>query len=157
MSNVNFTRQLVKGKIAETIFSQMFRESGNFTVLEFGYEKVIPEMIQQGFNESNPMIETLRTAPDFAVIDRDTRQVKLIEVKYQRSLSSEYTLKAANRMSQSWNPSYLFIATLDGFYMDEIVNIIKNNGEIAKLNHPKINGDLQNDYLQILKRFEQDN
>jgi len=69
MSNVNFTRQLVKGKIAETIFSQMFRESGNFTVLEFGYEKVIPEMIQQGFNESNPMIETLRTAPDFAVID----------------------------------------------------------------------------------------
>ncbi len=135
----------------------MFRESGNFTVLEFGYEKVIPEMIQQGFNESNPMIETLRTAPDFAVIDRDTRQVKLIEVKYQRSLSAEYTLKAANRMSQSWNPSYLFIATLDGFYMDEIANIVKNNGKIASLNHPKINIDLQDDYLQILKRFEQDN
>ena len=157
MSNLDFTRQLVKVKIAETIFSQMFRESGNFTVLEFGYEKVIPEMIQQGFNENNPMIETLRTAPDFAVIDRDTRQVKLIEVKYQRSLSSEYTLKAANRMSQSWNPSYLFIATLGGFYMDEIANIIKNKGQIAKLNHPKINSDLQNDYLQILKRFEQDN
>jgi hypothetical protein len=157
MSNVNFTRQLVKGKIAETIFSQMFRESGNFTVLEFGYEKVIPEMIQQGFTESNPMIETLRTAPDFAVIDRDTRQVKLIEVKYQRSLSSEYTLTAANRMSQSWNPSYLFIATLDGFFMDEIVNIINNKGAIAKLSHPKINNNLQNDYLQILKRFEEDN
>lgn len=157
MSNVNFTRQLVKGKIAETIFSQMFRESGNFTVLEFGYEKVIPEMIQQGVNESNPMIETLRTAPDFAVIDRGTRKVKLIEVKYQRSLSAEYTLKAANRMSQSWNPSYLFIATLDGFYMDEIANIVKNNGKIASLNHPKISSDLQDDYLQILKRFEQDN
>ncbi len=114
-------------------------------------------MIQQGFNENNPMIETLRTAPDFAVIDRDTRQVKLIEVKYQRSLSAEYTLKAASRMSQSWNPSYLFVATLDGFYMDEIANIIKNNGKIAQLNHPKINSNLQNDYLQILKKFEQDN
>lgn len=157
MSNVNFTRQLVKGKIAETIFSQMFRESGNFTVLEFGYEKVIPEMIQQGFNESNPMIETLRTAPDFAVIDRDTRQVKLIEVKYQRSLNPEYTLRAANRMSQSWNPSYLFIATLDGFYMDEIANIIKSDGNIAPLTHPKITNSLQNEYLQILKRFEQGN
>ncbi len=88
MSNVDFTRQLVKGKIAETIFSQMFRESGNFTVLEFGYEKIIPEMIQNGYNENNPMIETLKTAPDFAVIDRDNRQVKLIEVKYQRILSS---------------------------------------------------------------------
>jgi hypothetical protein len=60
-------------------------------------------------------------------------------------------------MSQSWNPSYLFIATLDGFYMDEIANIVKNNGKIASLNHPKINSDLQDDYLQILKRFEQDN
>jgi len=41
-NNVNFTKQLVKGKIAEVIFAQMFRQSGNFTVLEFGYEKVIP-------------------------------------------------------------------------------------------------------------------
>lgn len=157
MSNVDFTRQLVKGKIAETIFSQMFRESGNFTVLEFGYEKVIPEMIQQGFRENNPMIETLRTAPDFAVIDRDTRQVKLIEVKYQRFLNTEYTLRAANRMSFSWNPSYLFIATLEGFFMDEIANIINNKGKIVPLSHPKINKELQTDYLQILSRFEQDN
>ena len=135
----------------------MFRESASFTVLEFGYEKVIPEMVQNGFNENNPMIETLRTAPDFAVIDRDTRQVKLIEVKYQRFLNSKYTLNAANRMSQSWNPSYLFIATLDGFYLDEISNIIKNNGKIAKLNHPKISNTMQDNYLQILKRFERDN
>lgn len=157
MSNVNFTRQLVKGKIAETIFSQMFRESGNFTVLEFGYEKVIPEMIQQGFNENNPTIETLRTAPDFAVIDQATRKVKLIEVKYQRSLNPEYTLKAAKRMSQSWNPSYLFIATLNGFFMDKIANIINNQGKIEPLSHPKIDNNLQNEYLQILKRFEQNN
>jgi hypothetical protein len=60
-------------------------------------------------------------------------------------------------MSLSWNPSYLFIATLNRFYMDEIANIIKNSGEIAPLNHPKINNDLQDDYLQILKKFEQNN
>ena len=157
MSNLDFTRQLVKGKIAETIFSQMFRGSNNFTVLEFGYEKVIPEMIQQGYQENNPMIETLRTAPDFAVIDRETRQVKLIEVKYQRQLSLEYTLKAATRMSQSWNPSYLFIATLDGFYLDEITNIIDNNGQIAPLGDSHIAPELQEEYLQILRRFEQGN
>lgn len=157
MSNVDFTKQLVKGKIAETIFAQMFRESGNFTVLEFGYEKVIPEIIQQGVKENNPMIETLRTAPDFAVIDRSTRYVQLVEVKYQRFLNAEYTLKSAVRMSQSWNPSYLFIATLDGFYMDEIAEIIKNEGKINKLNNFNISADLQADYLQILKKFEQDN
>ena len=103
------------------------------------------------------MIETLRTAPDFAVIDRETRQVKLIEVKYQRQLSLEYTLKAATRMSQSWNPSYLFIATLDGFYLDEITNIIDNNGQIAPLGDSHIALELQEDYLQILRRFEQGN
>lgn len=151
----DFTFQLIKGKIAETIFSQMFRDSNNFTVLEFGYEKVIPEIIQQGYQENSPMIETLRTAPDFAVIDRKTRQVKLIEVKYQRQLNLEYTLKAATRMSQSWNPSCLFIATLDGFYLDEISNIIDNNGQITSLSDSHIALELQKDYLQILRKFEQ--
>lgn len=114
-------------------------------------------MIQQGYAENNPMVETLRTAPDFAVINRETRRVELIEVKYQRTLNQEYTLKAAIRMSQSWNSSYLFIATLDGFYLDEITNIIKNDGKITPLSNPHITVDLQNDYLQILRNFEQGN
>ena len=70
MSNTIFARNLVKGKIAETVFAQMLRESRQFTVLEFGYEKVIPEFIQQGYDEKNEMIETLKTAPDFAVINQ---------------------------------------------------------------------------------------
>ena len=47
MENIKFTKNLVKGKIAETIFAQMFREVGDYTVIEFGYEKIIPELIQQ--------------------------------------------------------------------------------------------------------------
>jgi len=73
MDNVIFARNLVKGKIAETIFAQMLRETKEFTVLEFGYEKIIPELVQQGYHDDNPMIETLRTAPDFAVINKRTR------------------------------------------------------------------------------------
>lgn len=69
MKNDNFARNLVKGKIAETIFAQMLRETRTFTVLEFGYEKIIPELVQQGYDENNIMLETLRTAPDFAVIN----------------------------------------------------------------------------------------
>ena len=69
MKNDKFARNLVKGKIAETIFAQMLREVRSFTVLEFGYEKIIPELVQQGYDENNIMLETLRTAPDFAVIN----------------------------------------------------------------------------------------
>lgn len=157
MSNIKFARNLVKGKIAETIFAQMHREAGEFTVLEFGYEKIIPELVQQGYKENNGMIETLRTAPDFAVIDRRTRNVKLIEVKYMRTLNTGYVLKDAERMSQSWNPSYLFIATLEGFYFDEINKIIENKGNISKLDSGHISDELQNQYLQILIDFEKNN
>ena len=154
MDNVTFARNLVKGKIAETIFAQMLRETKEFTVLEFGYEKIIPELVQQGYDENNITIETLRTAPDFAVINQISKKVKLIEVKYLRFLNFDYVLQYANKMHQSWNPSYLFIATLDGFYFDEIKTIIKNNGKISKLKHNQISSELQAKYLQILIDFE---
>ena len=157
MDNLTFARNLVKGKIAETIFAQMLRETKDFTVLEFGYEKIIPELVQQGYDENNLMLETLRTAPDFAVINQKTREVRLIEVKYQRTINYDYVLKYAEKMSQSWNPSYLFVATLDGFYFDEINNVINDKGRISPLKHPQISNDLQDKYLKILTDFEKNN
>jgi hypothetical protein len=77
---IDFTRHLVKGRITETIFSQMFRQSGKYTVLEFGYEKIVPELIQGGYVEHSRIIETLRTAPDFAIINNELKAVRLVEV-----------------------------------------------------------------------------
>lgn len=57
-------------------------------------------------------------------------------------------------MHESWNPSYLFIATLSGFYFDDIKTVLRNNGAISKLNHPQIPKDVQDRYLQILIDFE---
>ena len=158
-SNEKFARNLVKGKIAETVFAQMLREAGEFTVLEFGYEKVIPDLVQHGYSydEKSGVIETLRTAPDFAVINQRNKEVKLIEVKYMHWLSEKYALKDAERMHQSWNPSYLFIATQDGFFFDEINTIIENQGKISPLEHPHIPQELQDKYIQILRDFEGDN
>ena len=157
MNNVSFARNLVKGKIAETIFAQMLRETNQFTVLEFGYEKLVPELVQQGYNENYGLVETLRSAPDFAVINKTKKEVRLIEVKFQKELNKPYTLKAATRMHESWNPSYLFIATLDGFYFDEISKIIERNGDIRPLKHPFIPDQVQEKYLQILRDFEREN
>lgn len=157
MDNVTFARNLVKGKIAETIFAQMLRETKEFTVLEFGYEKIIPELVQQGRGKDNVAIETLRTAPDFAVINQKTKTVRLIEVKYQRSINHNYVLGYAKKMSLSWNPSYLFVATLDGFYFDAISKVIENNGEISPLKHSQISDEIQLKYIEILKDFEKNN
>lgn len=153
----SFARNLVKGKIAETIFAQMLRETRQFTVLEFGYEKIVPELVQQGFSEQNGLIETLRTAPDFAVINNTEKEVKLVEVKYRKHYNHEDILKIATRMHESWNPSYLFLATLEGFYFDGVAKIVKNEGAISPLEHPYITDVVQRRYLQLLIDFEANN
>jgi len=150
--NIHFARSLVKGRIAETIFAQMFRDSGKYTVLEFGYEKIVPEIMRQSYNRENPIIESLRVAPDFAVIDQTTKEVRLIEVKYRWRLNADDILECAKKMHASWNPSYLFIATLDGFYFDEINKIISKNGNISPL--VDLSAEMQSNYLQILIDFE---
>jgi len=151
-SSIQFTRNLVKGRIAETIFAQMFRQNGNYTVLEFGYEKVVPQLVGMGHDHDNAVIETLRVAPDFAVIKQDSGQVRLIEVKYRREIHRGEILDVAKKMHVSWNPSYLFIASSDGFYFDEISTIIESNGNISKLE--EIDQESQAEYLQILNDFE---
>jgi len=151
---ITFARNLVKGKIAETIFAQMLRETNKYTVLEFGYEKLVPELVQQGYNENFGLIETLRSSPDFAVINNVKKEVRLIEIKYMHSISKEYVLKAATRMHDSWNPSYLFVATLEGFYFNEINRIIDSQGEINPLMSTFVPDEIQAKYLQILIDFE---
>lgn len=157
MNNIDFTRNLVKGRIAETIFAQMLRDTENFTVIEFGYEKLIPELLQHGHDHDNPVIETLRVAPDFAVINQVTKEVRLIEVKYRRVINNLEILECAKKMHASWNPSYLFVASLDGFYFDEVNKIVMNNGHITPLTHPQISNELQQKYLKILVDFENPN
>ncbi len=151
---ITFSRNLVKGKIAETVFAQMLRSTGEFTVLEFGYEKIIPELVQQKDKESDEMIETLRTAPDFAVINRKTKEVHLIEVKYRHSFSNSTVLSIAKRMSKSWNPSFLFLASTNGFYYGEVKEIIQRKGKIDLLVHPQISTATQQVFLKILNDFE---
>ena len=155
--NLTFTRNLVKGRVAETIFAQMLRNAGCFTVLEFGYEKIIPDLLQYNRSHDNPVIETLRSAPDFAIINTETKEVKLVEVKYRHKLDLNDIKSCAEKMHASWNPSYLFVATLEGFYFDEVSKIIQNNGSIGPLVHARIPSEVQAEYLKILCDFEEAN
>ena len=151
---ITFARNLVKGKVAETVFAQMLRSTGAFTVLEFGYEKIIPELVGSGGGNNNEMVETLRTAPDFAVINNTTKEVHLIEVKYRKEVQDSDVLRIAKRMSENWNPSYLFLASEDGFYFGEVKEIIEQDGNIELLDHPQIPAKTQSEFLKILNEFE---
>jgi len=154
MKTIKFTHELIKGKIAEMIFEQMLRDAGGFTILGFGYEKVVPELAHmKKSKEAQKTLEVVRRAPDFAIINHETNKVHLIEVKYRSRLSALEVKRTAGKMKESWNPSYLFIATPKGFYFDSVEAVIEKEGKIDPLNHPKLSQRLQDGYLKLLNEF----
>lgn len=151
---VGFSRKLVKGRVAETLFEQMLRDTGCFTVLSFGYENVIPELArrQQDMRAKETM-DIIRRAPDFAVINNETHEVHLIEVKYMKNPRTDWILRDVNRMYECWKPSYLFLATPEGFFFDKAIKVIENKGVMKRLSHPQIPDTLQAKYTELLNEF----
>jgi hypothetical protein len=155
MNNIVFTRNIIKGKIAEIIFERMLREAGLFTVMHFGYEYILPELANGSkFDRETETMKVIRRAPDFAIINNETKKVHLIEVKYRSSRKNYDILNIALQMSEAWNPSYIFLATKEGFYFDSIKDVVKNKGEISELKHKNIPPELQKKYLKLLNEME---
>lgn len=154
MSDINFSRQLIKGRIAEMVFEQMLRDAKCFTVLRFGYENILPELMHRQHDiKVEQTMEVIRSAPDFAVINNGTHDVHLIEVKYRHNMTAVDNLKIAERMYESWRPSYLFVATPSGFFFGKVADIIKDKGVIAPLRHKDISETLQHKYIELMKSF----
>ena len=153
--DTKFSRDLIKGKIAEIIFDQMFREAGEHTTIPFGYESIVPELSQcNKSSKAQRVIDNIRHSPDFVLISRSKESVYLVEVKYRSKFNKENMKNLANKQKSRWHPSWIFVATLNGFYFDSCSNIIKNNSEVAKLENWVISKDLQHKYLNLLKEFE---
>ena len=158
MARTSFQHSLIKGKIAEVVFAQMLQEAKSFTVLPFGYEYIVPEVLRMKKDKkSSKTLDILKASPDFVVINHLTKKVHLIEVKYRKKVSPFELRTISNKMLDSWNPSYLFLATPEGFFFDSAEVIIKNKGKIEPLNHPHLPDKLQAKYLELLNTFEQDN
>jgi hypothetical protein len=155
MNNIDFTRELIKGRIAETIFEQMFRESGMYTILRSGYEYTLPELAQyQHLAEIKAVIANIRNAPDFVLISQDKKEVYLVEVKFCTRRDPKIIKEIVDQTLKIWNPSWLFVASPDGFFFDTCSNISIKNGEVGELYSKWVEADLQMDYLKILKQFE---
>ncbi|MGI6340907.1 MAG: hypothetical protein ACOX0B_01715 [Minisyncoccales bacterium] len=152
--NIDFSRNLVKGRIAEILFEQMLRDTGYFTILAFGYENIIPELAhRQNDIHAQETMEIIRRAPDFAVIDNESHEVYLVEVKYMMRPTVEKIIAASKRMFESWKPSYLFLATPEGFFFDKANDILEKEGIISPIDNPKIPKELQDKYREILNEF----
>lgn len=155
MNNIQFTHQLIKGKIAELIFAQMVRSTGAYTILEFGYENTLPSLAQMypRSKTSAETMEIIKRAPDFTIINHSNKEVHLVEVKYMNKLSKSRVLRAAKLIEKSWKQATLFVATPDGFYFDTVQKIIESKGEITLFKHPKISQEVQIAHTELLNQF----
>ncbi|MEX2144798.1 MAG: hypothetical protein WD712_00235 [Candidatus Spechtbacterales bacterium] len=152
----DFEYNLIKGRIAEMVFELMMRESGAFTVIPFGYENTIHELLHyQNIKKTKRAIQRVKKAPDFVVISSETKTVHLVEVKYRKNPTPKYLKQIAKEMVDLWDPSWLFVASLKEFYFDSAEFVIKNNGKMQPLDIKSITPELRKKYLELLNTFEQ--
>jgi hypothetical protein len=154
MNTMKFTHELIKGKVAEIIFEQMIHNTKGYTVLEFGYEKVVHQLAKAPKSEgAEAMIEIVRKAPDYAIVNEDTHNVTLVEIKYMAQKTNGKVSAIAKDIEKSWRNAALFIATPKGFYFDHVDTIIKNKGVIKPFTHPKIPEKVVTLYVSMLNEF----
>lgn len=155
MSQIEFTRNIIKGKIAETIFEQMIREMGKYTVIPFGYEHTVPTLAQyQHITKVKHVMDNIKDAPDFALVSEDKTELFLVEVKYQQILDYGLLYKYAEKLLERWETPWLFVATSSGFMCSSCNTIKDNKGNIRPLQSSWVDEELQAEYLELLNEFE---
>lgn len=150
--NQVFLRGLIKGKVAELIFEEMFREAGKFNVLRLGTEYTLPLLIQAQRTLKLPaMVDDVRHTPDFLLISHDQTEAFFVEVKYRLKPQASDMEGAAAELLKRWHSPWLFLATPTGFYFAPCHAVVKERGEIRPLGERWIAKGLQGEYLRLLQ------
>lgn len=154
MTQLEFTRNLIKGKIAETIFEQMIREVGKYTVIPFGYEHTVPTLAQyQHIAKVKEVMENIKDAPDFALVSEDKTEVYLVEVKFNNTFNPMKNVEHAKGLLERWDPSWLFVVTPFSFYCAPCSMVVTDNGHMSKLSDNWVPLSIQQEYLNLLSEF----
>jgi len=145
--------RMIKGRIAETVFEQMFLATKKYTILKGGYEHTMPLVAQISHSViDKQVLEGIRKSPDFVLIANDHRHVDLVEVKYRTHWNLAEIVKTAKGIHTFWPHTQLFIVSKTGFWMDTCEDIIKKNF-INKLSPEVVSTELQEKYLATLAKF----
>lgn len=152
--HIDFSRNLIKGKIVEVIFEQMIREEGRYTVIPFGYEHTTPTLAQyRHISEVPRVIDNISEAPDFALISEDKTKIYLVEIKYQKIFNFLEIQKNAEKLLKRWESPWIFIATPTNFYCSPCNSVIRDK-KINILSENWVKKKRQIVYLNLLKAFE---
>jgi len=110
-------KNVLKGNIVSTTLKTLLENSG-YTVIPFGIESVIREILNMGYSEYRGITEfndNLRHMPDFFVIDHELQKGWLVEVKYRSKLDEICRMDLASGVSNygKWLPIYMILVVKD--------------------------------------------
>src|SRR3989344_3166921 len=101
---------MLKGRMAETLFEELMRQSGNI-VYRFGYEAIVQNLTQleEKFDRYSEVGERIRAIPDFIVIDK-TGKPEFIEVKFRwRPELHTEDYQKLKQIEKFWNARIVFV------------------------------------------------
>lgn len=154
--NIDFSRRLIKGRIAEVVFEQMIREEERYMVIPFGYEHTMPTLAQyRHISEVPKVIDNISEAPDFALISDDKTKIFLVEVKFQRKFDILEIQDYSEKLLKRWESPWIFVATPEAFYCSPC-RTVAASGEIHALPDSWVNRERQAEYLKLMNEFVTD-
>ncbi len=101
---------ILKGRMAESLVSEMLRESGN-QVYRFGYESTLQNLtqIENVFDRHSEVGEKIRSIPDLLVINKKGEPF-FIEVKFRWHQEwHKNDFEKLNQLKSFWQPIIIFV------------------------------------------------
>ncbi|OHA51177.1 MAG: hypothetical protein A3A97_02805 [Candidatus Terrybacteria bacterium RIFCSPLOWO2_01_FULL_40_23] len=125
---------MLKGRMAETLFEELMRQSGNI-VYRFGYEAIVQNLTQleEKFDRYSEVGEKIRAIPDFIVVDKKGKPT-FVEVKFRwkpELHKSDFAM--LEQIHKLWSPKIIFINCWEQpYFRISDPPYIKNNLLVSK-------------------------
>lgn len=154
-----YSSNLIKGRIAETIVSEMLREAGYF-VYRFGYEGLLQSFAQRGLpmmRKDDIEADKVRTMPDFIVMTQDG-DVSFVEVKYYSAQNFGLDIKRkVEKIARYWPETRLiFVRPKEPYFLISRVKDLVYKKKLYLLEKERflrIDKDIILRYKELVKRY----
>lgn len=110
------------GRRAEKLVQSMMEELG-FTVVQFGYEYLLPEFANKKKLLKGPAGKVVRSQPDFLIVDPNDNYTYFIEVKYRKHG------KISEKSIGAYPENYIVLVSPTGVLIARWKDIIENKDE----------------------------
>ena len=124
-------------------------------MIPFGYEHLAPTLAKyQHVLDSFGEIADIHDTSNFLLIKPDNKHAILTDVKYWRQKEIWRVKEMATKINKHWKSGLLLLATQEGFFFTPCSKILERNGDIPLLPTVFLPQDIQDQYFQLLLKFE---